>query len=1020
MKKMMQYFRLSFCCLALVALFGCQPDSWEFTSNVKFSASTGYDNLLTTKTVYSGEDVTISGTTYERIDWVNNDQIRVMAYNVKTGWNEAYADYKVSGTITPSGRYSTAEVNKVGERGLNWNSTNVNSDVFYAIYPSPAVNSNANISVSSNYATIGGTIPDSQSYTTLNMNNAYMYAAKQANRTDSEVTLEFKPAFTAFQITINNDSGAPFTITSFELSSASSVLTGPFTGNITSVATAATQFSTTGTNKKITVTNLPTTAIAAGSSTSVTLFALPCNLTDLSIIMTADNGTTTATKKLELKQGSNFITFAGGKKYRINVGAPSIDTEWTYVVEPISDVILHGHSDASGNFNVKSYKYPGTNTAAKTAVAWKIQYTTDGTTWTDLPAGGFTRAQDTTYKVTSAPTGNGVNASTYAAGETRTANILGTHASSTTTGDPAPIIARAHLQNAQPRPHGVTNPTPATAFDLSKHPAYGNIDTQRAQETANCYTISAPGLYKFPVVYGNALRNGDNRSAYWPANSSELSSINTTYNTDNYVQHYYLPQFYNAYNELIDEPYILEDLNEDENVNVLVLWQDTNPGEEIIPYPASGATPDNIGIITEDGHAYIWFKIEAANIQPGNFVIALRSNDYILWSWHIWVTDKDLTPTDVLRGFNLMPANLGYIDGSEGASEQFTSRGMKFRVLQVEEEGGVTTEHENQEFIVNQIGDAITLEPSIGANPYYQWGRKDPIIPSKPGGGTRQVSPNPAYTGTIPSSGGASVGMGSVSTAYTDYASGIRYPWLPLFNQNTSGWVGGPVYPYFHSNVPYTAAQRSAAACPYNLWNAYEYADHVNTANNKYKTIYDPCPPGFAVPVRQIFVPQNPWPLTWRDATSVPETTPVVRDNRNPMSGTTVDRSSDKGVSYNGVFFPYTGGRIIIGHTGGGADLEPYVNNDLGYYWSDHAINMQPKYYDSSNNPIGHDNFGNVVPFDGNNLSHLWFYQYGLIFSVHKNSTTIGSDVVWERVWTFTRGSGAAIRPMKDPKGLDQ
>jgi len=35
--------------------------------------------------------------------------------------------------------------------------------------------------------------------------------------------------------------------------------------------------------------------------------------------------------------------------------------------------------------------------------------------------------------------------------------------------------------------------------------------------TANCYLVHEAGAYKIPLVYGNAIKNGqDNRVAYYP------------------------------------------------------------------------------------------------------------------------------------------------------------------------------------------------------------------------------------------------------------------------------------------------------------------------------------------------------------------------------------------------------------------------------------------------------------------------------------------------------------------------
>jgi hypothetical protein len=50
-------------------------------------------------------------------------------------------------------------------------------------------------------------------------------------------------------------------------------------------------------------------------------------------------------------------------------------------------------------------------------------------------------------------------------------------------------------------------------IDLSYVDINGN--SLETQSTANCYVVHQRGLYKFPLVYGNAIKNGeDNQSAY--------------------------------------------------------------------------------------------------------------------------------------------------------------------------------------------------------------------------------------------------------------------------------------------------------------------------------------------------------------------------------------------------------------------------------------------------------------------------------------------------------------------------
>ena len=938
------------------------------------------------------------------------------------------------------------------------------------------------------------------------MNTAYMWASASGQSTQTEpVELAFHPAVTAFQFTV----GSPKALTfySFEMSSSSQSLTGQVYAVISSSTSCAyTCPARTTANSVISVTFNGTTGIAlpAGDSLKFTVSAMPQNLTNMSIKFVTSDGT----RKLALNENVGGTmqpyVFEATKKYRITNMEVPCDEDWQFIIDEIPDVLLYGHSDASAGFNVKSYKVSDLDPDTKVEAQWKIQYKDASNNWVDITTSGIGGNDNSTFTFSSF-VGSGVNNTTYSSGEGRTANIAGdnpNHGWANGTSEPASEVARHNLRAASPRGSA------SSPFDLSMHPVYGSIDDEYSDHkmnTANSYVIFAPGYYKFPLVYGNAMLHGnDNRAAYWPAKAtttsvnhpavSYLSEINSTYNQDQYVNHYYLPPFYNALNQGITKPYILEDLNLSVSaVEAVVLWQDKDYADDpvLIPYDDS-----QIGI-TSNG--YIWFNIGADVIRPGNIVIALRrkSDSLILWSWHIWITDKNLSPTDQVRGINLMPFNLGFVEGSDGAVDKYTDRSRLFRVTSYTVEGGNVVEQAHREFNVIQKGDAKEYAPSIGSNPYYQWGRKDPIIPSLPGGGTRWIIRNDDYP-DLPANNPnqACIALDILPAALTaNYATSITKPYKPLFNSATTSWVGGPVYPFAKGFVPNrldgnpftfsqlittvnnrltvnglvpdgswineyrpemgpandpnsyvyfldhynpdlannpltfdevqnlvgidqtshftgndfdavpasTAAQRSASAVAYNLWNSYIYSDNVNTKDNKFKTIYDPCPPGFTVPVRYLFVGET-WPLTWKP--SEPGT-PIHRENDNPMRGispfVTVDRtSSTQGVFYDGAFFPYTGGRILI-YT----DLTAQEQGTGAYYWTDNPFNMQG----TQHAPGDPDAIG--APADPTNIAHHWFYQYGLILSTKNGGSSVTSS--HDKAWSFTKGSAAAIRPMVDP-----
>lgn len=1136
---------------------------------VTFSASSYYENAPETKTAYSSTVWGVIGNQYERIDWVDGDKIRIYSPEAahRNENSRHWADYDIIPTsIRADQKNSRARIdNEEGQNGLVWG--NASSYSFYALYPSPRKSGASFLNADLLKAGVNVTAPipahqaQGDYYEVVaptqasglrgvykpDMNYAYMYAAAGV-ASGADVELPFKPLMTAFEIQLGNDNTTPLVVKDIFLftDSEGSALSGTFAGTISANNTFSVT-STSGTGKELHA-DLPefenggTLTINKGKPITFTLFALPIDIQHLGLrLKLADDSYMSITFRYSADLGGAWIPFQACRKYRITNVNASEDERFTYTIEvfdpetgaaiDVTDnpITLYGHDTVDKDFGVRSYRKSNLRPSVYEPVLWKIQYSTDdGASWTDLPDAGVAQPHDATFSITAHPRGTGVDNNTYTAGEARTAHIIGTNTSPTEEGDFNPELTRAHLRNADPR--GV-NPTtgagsPATAFDLSRHAVYGNIDATTLQNTANSYVISAPGWYKFPLVYGNAISGGQyNKSAYWPAAAtntlvthpsdpnygsvSYMSDINAAYNQDGYVSHYYLPQFYNGLNNPITSPYILTDVGMSaSNVEPVILWQDmdylTDPA--ILPYAASSlSAPDNIGLTNDGGVDYMWFKIDAQDIRPGNIVLALRTKSgtkTILWSWHIWITDRDLNPTDVVRGITLMPTNLGFVEGSDGAVRKYQDRALLYRAVAYTVEEGVTIEQATCDFEVKQIGDVTEYMPSVGSNPYYQWGRKDPMIPSLPGGGSRYIIRNTEYP-DLPSVGSSSIPLEILPTTQTaNYASGINKPYKPLMNNNaaaiahtqnpnitgagdgTSGWVGGPVYPFYKGwrltredrgpfvasqrdlciaagfpglsnwykvdnfeaapgvfltvwylnasapynfgpystaqmntllsidqtahfkpsdfeNMPYTAAERSASALAYNLWNSFIYSDHVNTSDNKFKTIYDPCPPGFTVPVRKLAVGTT-WPLNWEPQIQTPPT-PVRRELPNPMSASpaaSVVRSNTKGVYYDGAFFPYTGGRIIIN-----TNLEPMEQGVGAYYWTDNPFNIQA--YNNQPAPTDPMRFG-----DGG----LHFYQFSLILSTSRNGSNLHSG--HDTAWSFTKGSAAAIRPMVDPHYL--
>ena len=310
------------------------------------------------------------------------------------------------------------------------------------------------------------------------------------------------------------------------------------------------------------------------------------------------------------------------------------------------------------------------------------------------------------------------------------------------------------------------------------------VDLSAGKQTANCYVVSAPGYYKFPLVYGNA-RNADGS-----ANSIAYNPNSTTFVDHNGAQ--------------ITSPYIYE-TNGGINVpnNAIIVWQDA-------PHLV---TPSSVKL-SDDKH-YIEFQVEQKNICQGNSVLAVcDANGTIMWSWHIWVTDHSMTNTievhnnpdvggSVISHFMEVP--LGWCDEEIRVRDK---RDFTFKVKQTDNAGQTAT-------ISFEQLSADSLYTYGNNAPYYQWGRKDPMLPSN--------------------------GMGNIDKPFYDK----QRPWQIVNSQVSTGQaIRGPFTLYYATQNDWSTSHN------FDYWNINfsNNSDPGITNTSTIKTIYDPSISGFCMP----------------------------------------------------------------------------------------------------------------------------------------------------------------------------
>lgn len=312
-------------------------------------------------------------------------------------------------------------------------------------------------------------------------------------------------------------------------------------------------------------------------------------------------------------------------------------------------------------------------------------------------------------------------------------------------------------------------------YDLSTHDEKGSVIPQT---TANCYVVSAAGTYQLPLVYGNAIKNGSNNSAAYQG-------------------------FKDYLDRAISSPRITG------ADNAVLVWSD---GFFMFK-----------DIHLDAGKQNLVFTIDSNYMQQANAVLAVRdANNQIMWSWHIWVTERPVytqkhTLQDLFVGSNtyeLMQCNLGWVDGK---MVYYNQRDLTFRFTQA---GSGKTD----ELKVTQKGETFDYK-DVGST-YYQWGRKDPLVALKNWKSYRYEDYRLHETGDPDY-------VYQYETGPTTIGNAIQHP--NVFY--TRGTTGGADWNNEHITT---------------LWNAGDNGGTLESTTSV-KTIYDPSPRGFKVPMPRAF-----------------------------------------------------------------------------------------------------------------------------------------------------------------------
>ena len=348
-----------------------------------------------------------------------------------------------------------------------------------------------------------------------------------------------------------------------------------------------------------------------------------------------------------------------------------------------------------------------------------------------------------------------------------------------------------------------------TADPVTNHNLANAKGEAAIENTANCYIISAPGTYRIPLVYGNAIKGGaTNASAYTStAPATYLPKSGGGFYDEDLILH----TFVDHNDDPITSPYINIQNAADQATKAKVIWEDC---QNIVTTPkVTGSGADS----------YLTFTIKKENLQNGNAVVAVtNAAGKVMWSWHLWFTPKSslkkIAVTSDGSEYKFMTDNLGW---------KYTkwTGGLKREVVVKIEQQAETGEKKTATITLKQAPGNNIRE---GYGNLYQWGRKDPL----PGINTTGFAFDNTYVEIPADKGDEPANIIKMKTRSIGH--GIQNPGIMLPK------VGGGKLSWQYQQI-------------INMWSANNNKLDGSIRNNV-KTIYDPSPVGFKVPDAHAFM----------------------------------------------------------------------------------------------------------------------------------------------------------------------
>lgn len=370
----------------------------------------------------------------------------------------------------------------------------------------------------------------------------------------------------------------------------------------------------------------------------------------------------------------------------------------------------------------------------------------------------------------------------------------------------------------------------STPWDLST--AGGKL----SRSTANCYVVDREGWYCFPLVYGNAITDGNDNTDAYKFQGTVVTGLP-------------IGEFLKNFTDYNGNDITGPDIPDNQCKRADVVWSDVYN------------VVSDISLTKINGTNMIKFRVNRFNMQQGSTIIALydkESGGNIVWSWHIWFTEHWLDPVTGIcnarnqesvtfegaegsgwrnRGdltisnlgisgyaYHIAPYNLGWCDPK---NVDYLRRPGTMAIVQYLPDGSTVSGHTASLPILQE---GAHIEYKYGNNTYYQFGRKDPIVgfvdhasQVKRNFGPKQYELGSQRVSIMES-------IRNPQTLYCGYAAVGTDKW-------GDDWCSNQYVNLWNNNkqVNFKAGAGTEDGTDASLFHSL-------------KTVYDPCPPGYMVP----------------------------------------------------------------------------------------------------------------------------------------------------------------------------